>query len=127
MKNELKILFVSYPGERLYCMIAITKIILGCKQFYEDFYITSFLGGYERGECLRSAEMFNIQDNAWTSLPPMKVARGRVAVAVLNNKLYACGGSDGHHELRSVECYDTETNKWSFVADMQMERSCPGK
>ncbi|CAI9718023.1 influenza virus NS1A-binding protein homolog A-like isoform X1 [Octopus vulgaris] len=84
------------------------------------------VGGYERGECLRSAEMFNIQDNVWTSLPPMKVARGRVAVAVLNNKLYACGGSDGHHELRSVECYDTETNKWSFVADMQTERSCPG-
>lgn len=84
------------------------------------------VGGYDRGECLRSAEMFNVQENVWTSLPPMKVARGRAAVAVLNNKLYACGGSDGHHELRSVECYDAETNKWSFVADMQTERSCPG-
>ena len=57
----------------------------------------------------------------------MKVARGRVAVAVLNNKLYAVGGSDGHTELRSVECYDPETNKWSFVAEMLQERSCPGK
>lgn len=84
------------------------------------------VGGYDRGECLRSSEYFDIENNVWTNIPPMKVARGRVAVAVLNNKLYAVGGSDGHTELRSVECYDPETNKWQFVGEMLQERSCPG-
>lgn len=84
------------------------------------------VGGYDRGECLRSAEAFDIENNVWTTVAPMKVARGRVAVAVLNNKLYAIGGSDGHTELRSVECFDPETNKWTFVAEMLQQRSCPG-
>ena len=33
-------------------------------------------------------------------------------------KLYAIGGYDGENNLSSVECYEPENNKWSFVASM---------
>ncbi|GLD66966.1 kelch-like protein 5 isoform X1 [Lates japonicus] len=35
---------------------------------------------------------------------------------VLNGKLYAVGGRDGSSCLRSVECFDPHTNRWSGCA-----------
>ena len=36
----------------------------------------------------------------------------RLGVATLNGKIYACGGYDGSSFLRSVECFDPETNRF---------------
>ena len=49
--------------------------------------------------------------------------RCRLGVAALNGKLYACGGYDGSVFLRTVECFDPLTNKWTFVAPMNVKRS----
>merc|ERR1719189_777712 len=48
--------------------------------------------------------------------------RSTCGVAVLHNKLYAVGGRDGSACLRSVECYDPHTNKWSSLANMCRRR-----
>ena len=52
-------------------------------------------------------------------------------MAVLDNKIYVAGGFGdlGHGSVRgialdSVECYDTSTNSWSDVADMNIARYC---
>ena len=52
----------------------------------------------------------------------MSIQRSTAGVAVLNNRLYALGGRDGSSCLRSVESYDTHTNKWSAVANMCKRR-----
>lgn len=39
------------------------------------------LGGYDRGECLKTVEAFDLQNNTWSSLPSMLFARGRFEVA----------------------------------------------
>lgn len=58
----------------------------------------------------------------WSYVPPMLVARGELAAAATNGKIYAIGGfSSGH--LASVEEYSESTNSWSFRAPMPTPRS----
>jgi len=46
-----------------------------------------------------------------------------LGVAVLENKLYVCGGYDGSSSLSSVECYDPTNNQWSMASHMVRHRS----
>ena len=48
-------------------------------------------------------DCYNPKTNEWSHVPPMRCARNRVAVAVLDNKLYAAGGSTGEQALQTVE------------------------
>jgi kelch-like protein 18 len=48
----------------------------------------------------------------------MNVMRSRVALVANAGKLWAIGGYDGVSNLSTVECYDPESNKWTFVAPM---------
>lgn len=84
-------------------------------------------GGYERGECLNTVEMFNMQSNTWEMIPPMLSPRGRFDACHLDGKLYACGGSNGQHELKSAECYDEQLKKWKPLPDMYSWRSSGGQ
>lgn len=52
-------------------------------------------GGYDRGECLRSVESYDPDMNEWNSETKMSEARGRFQVTVLDNVVYAIGGSNG--------------------------------
>lgn len=52
--------------------------------------------------------------------------RSSAGVAVLNNRLYVCGGRDGSSCHRSVECYDPHTNKWTLRSPMNYRRSGVG-
>lgn len=47
----------------------------------------------------------------------------------LPGKLYAVGGYDGASRqcLSSVECYDANTNEWTYVAEMSTRRSGAGE
>ena len=52
--------------------------------------------------------------------------RTRMGVAVLENKMYAMGGTTGGMTLNSVECYDPVQNKWTSVTPMRIHRSGVG-
>ena len=67
-----------------------------------------FVGG-DNGSAKNIAERYDPLNDTWEILSPMSVARGGVASAILNGKLYAIGGSG----LSSVEIYDPSTNTWS--------------
>lgn len=54
-------------------------------------------GGYDRGECLRSVESYDPELNEWSNESNMSEARGRVQISVLNNTVYAVGGSNGKY------------------------------
>lgn len=49
-----------------------------------------------------------------------------MGAAVLNDHLYVCGGYDGVASLNTVECYDSEANKWAMVTSMTKHRSAAG-
>lgn len=56
----------------------------------------------------------------------MQSQRCSAGVAVLDGKLYAVGGRDGASCLRTVECYDPHTNKWTSVAPLTRRRGSVG-
>ncbi|CAF0897373.1 unnamed protein product [Adineta ricciae] len=78
------------------------------------------VGGYDRGDCLDTIEQYSPIEDRWTLLSvPMISRRGRVSAAILNNKIYVCGGSDGQKELNTGECLDTQSmDKWLPISDL---------
>lgn len=51
------------------------------------------------------------ETNSWRALPSMRESRGRFQIAVINDKVYAIGGSNGTTELDSVEVLDFDVGK----------------
>ena len=81
-------------------------------------------GGSNIDAVFSSVERYDTLTNSWTTVAPMSTARERHAVAVLDGKLYACGGwNEANTALTSVERYDPDTNTWETVAPMKTARS----
>ena len=73
---------------------------------------------------LSSVERYDPADNAWSLVAALSTTRFALALAVLDGKLYAMGGSNalGPSALNSVEVYDPAANAWSAVAPMKTAR-----
>lgn len=56
----------------------------------------------------------------------MQNQRCSAGISVLGGKLYAVGGRDGASCLRTVECYDPHTNKWTMIAPLTRRRGGVG-
>ena len=58
-------------------------------------------------------ERYNLARDEWEPLKStMKTARYDHGAAVLNGKIYVCGGSDDKRHLDSVEVYDPKTDRY---------------
>ncbi|KAM4551747.1 kelch-like protein 18 isoform 1-T1 [Odontesthes bonariensis] len=78
------------------------------------------------GDSLNVVEVFDPVGNFWERCQPMRTARSRVGVAVVNGLLYAIGGYDGQSRLSTVEVYNPETDSWTQVSSMNSQRSAMG-
>lgn len=56
----------------------------------------------------------------------MRESRGRAKIAVLDDKVYAIGGSNGTTELDSVEILDMNASKWVKAQKLSLARSNMG-
>lgn len=74
------------------------------------------------GDSLNVVEVFDPIGNFWERCQPMRTARSRVGVAVINGLLYAIGGYDGQSRLSTVEVYNPETDTWTQVSSMNSQR-----
>ncbi|TKS65478.1 Influenza virus NS1A-binding protein -like protein A [Collichthys lucidus] len=84
------------------------------------------IGGAESWNCLNTVERYNPENNTWTLIAPMNVARRGAGVAVHAGKLFVVGGFDGSHALRCVEVYDPARNEWRMLGGMTSSRSNAG-
>lgn len=75
------------------------------------------IGGYDRGECLDMCEIYDPKTNLIQTMEHMESRRGRAAVVWFENEksIYALGGSDGHEDLNSIECYSIEKKMWRSI------------
>lgn len=84
-------------------------------------------GGYDRGECLKSVEEFDVSiEEKWYLLPEMLDARGRFDSAVESGKVYAIAGSNGNNDLKSCEMYDPKQKQWTKIKSLNKARSHNG-
>ncbi|XP_036377081.1 influenza virus NS1A-binding protein homolog A [Megalops cyprinoides] len=56
-------------------------------------------------------------------LSPMHYARSGLGTVELAGKLIAAGGYNREECLRTVECYDPKTDRWTFIAPMRTPRA----
>jgi N-acetylneuraminic acid mutarotase len=84
------------------------------------------IGGYSGKSILGSAEKYDMETDTWTEIAPMKTPRRNVGVAVINNLLYAVGGSnrdDGtRSNLNSMERYNPDRDEWEEMPPMHRSR-----
>ncbi|MBN1244483.1 hypothetical protein JXA31_02700 [Candidatus Bathyarchaeota archaeon] len=62
-------------------------------------------------------------ENSWTTKKPMPTARGGLGVAVVNDKIYAIGGSNNDTQLAVNEEYNPVTDTWTTKTPMPTARS----
>ncbi|XP_067616323.1 kelch-like ECH-associated protein 1 isoform X3 [Eurosta solidaginis] len=67
-------------------------------------------------------DRYNPSTEQWRPCAPMTVPRHRVGVAVMDELLYAVGGSAGSEYHNSVEYYDPEQDRWCLVQSMHEKR-----
>ncbi|TGZ62910.1 hypothetical protein CRM22_007168 [Opisthorchis felineus] len=60
--------------------------------------------------------------NSWHTCSPMSVPRNRVAVGVIDDLIYAIGGSTNTLPHNSCEAYDTDLDRWTPIACMRYRR-----
>ena len=66
--------------------------------------------------------MYDPQDNAWTQLASMSVARRLHASAAVGGKLYVFGGRDASGPLSTAEVYDPASDSWAQVSSLPFPR-----
>lgn len=96
------------------------RCAVGCANLNNSLLVC---GGYDRGECLRSVEIYDPLLNRWTQLTPMREARGRFDITVIDGKVYAIGGCNGTTELATAEVYNSENGKWAALPPLTLARS----
>jgi hypothetical protein len=84
------------------------------------------------GVTVNSASSEETKENAWTTKAPMQQARGGLGVAVVNDKIYAIGGSNASALypptlkggfVGTNEEYDPAIDTWTFKTPMPTPRS----
>ncbi|XP_055339890.1 influenza virus NS1A-binding protein homolog [Paramacrobiotus metropolitanus] len=84
------------------------------------------VGGYNRGECLDSMEIFDSVANCWSTLPSMSTPRARFDIAIVKGTIFAVCGSDGTKDLQTAECYTSDSEIWQSIASLSSARSSAG-
>ena len=83
------------------------------------------IGGWRDGKCLSSVERLGDLKEEWINTKPMQTPRAFLAAVNCDGVVYAIGGRAGQDystTLKTVEKYDSSTNKWNYVSDMNFKR-----
>ncbi|XP_078494070.1 uncharacterized protein LOC144749569 [Ciona intestinalis] len=79
------------------------------------------IGGHDGKQRLKSVEKYNVDDDTWVYVENMNTERYVHAACVAQNKIYVVGGVDSNFEIvKSIECYDDQTDKWSVVGETEV-------
>ncbi len=85
------------------------------------------IGGYKQSglsvwQAVATVYAYDPASDTWTERASMPTARGALAVAVHDGRLYAIGGYDGKANSAAVEVYDPEADQWTARAPLPTPR-----
>jgi hypothetical protein len=80
----------------------------------------SVIGGIHQGSV--QSTMYIHDEAEWITSEPLSTARADFQCIHVDNQLFAIGGHDGKTALKSCERFDTETESWSPIQNMQHAR-----
>ena len=87
--------------------------------------VTFDAGGWHAStENTNKVERFDPRANRWQLCAAMNERRYRPGVAVVDGRIYVCGGEEGwdrYHD--TIECYDVSADEWTIVGEMPSSRS----
>ncbi|XP_039961259.1 kelch-like ECH-associated protein 1A [Bactrocera tryoni] len=84
------------------------------------------IGGLDIGKTLSSVERYTTSDG-WQFVNGLIVGRYDPCAVTLNGKIYIMSGINGDNDyIKSVECYNPDSNTRTFCADMAKCHSLPG-
>ena len=72
-------------------------------------------------KALDTNEIYDPINDSWETLSPMITPRHHVGVAVINDKIFVCGGNKGADlwpAVDTVEVYSSNTNTWETLTSM---------
>ena len=64
----------------------------------------------------------DVIENSWASKAPMQVARSSLGVAVVNDKIYAIGGTTENGVVNTNEEYNPVSDTWTYKKPMPTPR-----
>jgi len=84
-----------------------------------DAHIVWVAGGFNKDHTvLNSVIKYDYILEKWVRMANMNVPRALHGLSALDGRIYAVAGFDGARRVESVEVYDPEDNKWTFVAPL---------
>lgn len=84
------------PKTNSYGAAAVTQGFLAPQKIYH-------IGGFSEGQFSGRTDIYNPENDSWTSADPMPTPRAYLSLAVINDILYAIGGFDGTNWLGTIE------------------------
>lgn len=108
--------------------MALSRSFAAATALGTDLYI---LGGqrlrHGLGRCrswcpVRAVEHYDAERQVWQMLPPMPTARKGLAAAAAGGFLYAVGGSNCCHDLKTAERYHLQTQRWEVLPSLSLPR-----
>jgi len=84
------------------------------------------LGGHDGKHALSSVKRLDFLNGRWKNIESMQTPRIWISAVNCGGVIYAIGGIFKHTDisttLKTVERYDSATNKWKYVSDMNVKR-----
>jgi N-acetylneuraminic acid mutarotase len=83
----------------------------------DKFYV---IGGAPSTSATKKVEMYDPQNDLWSTLQDLPLARCYAAVCTFNEKIYVFGGATGMwaNSTNSIFVFNLQSNTWSQIADM---------
>jgi len=94
---------------------------IGADLAQKIIYVTGGLNSATTG--ISSVRAYDVNANAWASLPPMKTARYSHEAAFIDGRLYVAGGFGIAGGLSNCEVYNPTTQEWSNIAPLNRTRA----
>jgi N-acetylneuraminic acid mutarotase len=104
----------------------------GCGRVNHKIYIMGGITSYDDvpSSCTQKNEVYDVAADSWAEKAPVPTLRNNPAVVAVDSLIYIIGGAGTSSSIwqliKTVECYNTNTDKWETKKEMPVATLVPG-